>query len=221
MRMSDKLWPMMLSYLLFATQYIEARRADVNELQTRPFLKRLYKCSFGGKKGGKKPDFKKIYPCVLDKGQTITRVVDGKKVSLKKYCRVKSEGLNENVFTRRLDDLTSLVMSQAKASGITKTHDQLKVHLTYARVNIWIEKLGGELISHSAFYAGLEPNATCAVGGMGTLVVASAWHGKKLAKENELLTDLAYDLGYMAFHTTTKVTNLESLKTQRRKTTAF
>eukprot|EP00928_Gymnodinium_smaydae_P036506 TRINITY_DN2550_c0_g1_i3.p1 TRINITY_DN2550_c0_g1~~TRINITY_DN2550_c0_g1_i3.p1 ORF type:complete len:194 (-),score=9.28 TRINITY_DN2550_c0_g1_i3:151-666(-) len=67
----------------------------------------------------------------------------------------------------------------------------------------------------------MEPNETCAVGAMGTLVVTADWQGKRLAKEGDMLTDLAYDLGYPAFHTTTKVTNLESLKTQRRTTLGF
>eukprot|EP00928_Gymnodinium_smaydae_P036508 TRINITY_DN2550_c0_g1_i6.p1 TRINITY_DN2550_c0_g1~~TRINITY_DN2550_c0_g1_i6.p1 ORF type:complete len:257 (-),score=16.10 TRINITY_DN2550_c0_g1_i6:37-693(-) len=112
-------------------------------------------------------------------------------------------------------------MSQAKASGNTKSPDQMKVHLARSKVNIWIEKPGGEVISHAAFYAGLIPNGTCAVGAMGGLVVAEAWQGKRLASEGDLLVDLAYDLGYPAFHTTTKVTNLESLKTQRRSTLTF
>eukprot|EP00928_Gymnodinium_smaydae_P078754 TRINITY_DN6283_c0_g3_i1.p1 TRINITY_DN6283_c0_g3~~TRINITY_DN6283_c0_g3_i1.p1 ORF type:complete len:352 (-),score=32.31 TRINITY_DN6283_c0_g3_i1:52-987(-) len=202
---------------MFATQCIEANRLDTIALPDGPRLERVRDCSLGGYT----PDLRSTYQCVHIKGESITRVVDGAQVSLKKFCRVASEGFNEQRFARRLDALTSLVKSVAKASGLSANYDELRQQLQRAKVNVWIEKLGGEIISHSAFYAKTEPNETCAVGTAGTLAVAPAWQGKRLATESDIITDIAYDLGYTAFHTTTKVTNLESLRTQRRTSAGF
>eukprot|EP00928_Gymnodinium_smaydae_P098351 TRINITY_DN9123_c2_g1_i1.p1 TRINITY_DN9123_c2_g1~~TRINITY_DN9123_c2_g1_i1.p1 ORF type:complete len:322 (-),score=46.87 TRINITY_DN9123_c2_g1_i1:300-1265(-) len=215
MRVSATLLPMVLSYL--AARAIEALRSN-DKAQKAPPFRRFRDCALGAEK----PKLFETYQCVRFRGEEITREVDGKEVVLKKFCRVSGKRLNNQRFARKLDAITSLVMSRATASGITKTEEELRTRINSAKVNIWIEEPGGEIVSHSAFYddnAALDAN--CPVGEIGSLVVAPGWQGKQLAKESDVIVDITYDLDYKAFYTTTKVTNLESLKTQRRDDPAF